>query len=387
MLPGVSRQRWQLYCHPMIETVVYTTPGGARPRQMTADTGSGAPHAMTVEGPIAVEELGPTHIHEHLYVDARPILSAHPYVAVSEEPLTLEMAAEARWNPGGFPDNYHQTDVELVVAELVPFREAGGRTIVEVIPSHLSRNPSALREIARRANVHVVMGGGYYLGATHPPGTAERAAEEIAAELIAEWQEGVEGTGIRPGIIGEIGTSVPLLEQEEKVLRAVSWAHLETGLPVSIHVHPWGSEGIKVLSALEAEGVPSHRVILGHMNTAIHDLRYQLEMLERGVNLGYDLMGFDHSLIGLGRYPPSDVDVVARIVSFADDGHLDQLFISQDMGGVKTRLLAYGGWGYAHILRHIVPLFRDRAWGDEEIATLLERNPARLLTITGLKGE
>ena len=340
--------------------------------------------AMTVRGPVPVAQLGPTHIHEHLYIDFRPFLRLHPYAVVSEEPLTIYRAAEARWNPGGFPDNYHQTDVEQVVAELAPFYEAGGRTIVEVTPSHMSRNPLILREISERSGVHVVMGGGYYLAASHPPGTAERRTEEITRELVDEWHHGVGNTGIRPGIFGEIGTGDPVQPEEIRVLRAVAWAHLETGLPISVHLHPWGFEGMKVLDVLVSEGVDPARVILGHMNTAIADQAYQVELLERGANLAYDLMGFDHSLIGLGKYPPSDFDIVAGLAALAVRGYLEQLFVSQDMGGVKTRLLAYGGWGYAHTLNHVIPLFRNAGWGDAEVETLMVGNPARVLRIPGV---
>ena len=340
--------------------------------------------AMTVRGPVPVSRLGPTHIHEHLYIDFRPFLRLHPYAVVSDEPLTIHTAAEARWNPGGFPDNYHQTDVDQVVEELAPFHAAGGRTIVEVTPSHMSRDPLVLREISERSGVHVVMGGGYYLAGSHPPGTAERSPEDIAQELVREWTDGFEDTGIRPGILGEIGTGDPVRPEEIRVVRAVAWAHLETGLPVSVHLHPWGFEGLKVLDVLVSEGVNPARVVLGHMNTAISDEPYQVELLERGANLAYDLMGFDHSLIGLGKYPPSDFDVVAGVAALAERGYLDQLFVSQDMGGVKTRLLAYGGWGYAHILDHVIPLFRDTGWGDAEVRTLMVDNPARVLRIPGL---
>ena len=338
---------------------------------------------MTVLGPAPVAELGPTHIHEHLYIDFRPNLKLHPYAVVSEAPLTIHTAAEARWNPGGFPDNYHQTDVDQVVDELVPFSEAGGRTIVEVTPSHMSRDPMILREISERSGINVIMGGGYYLAGSHPPGTAERSVENIAAELIDEWRNGVGDTGIRPGILGEIGTGDPVRPEEMRMLRAVAWAHLETGLPVSIHLHPWGLEGLKVLDALVSEGVDPARVVLGHMNTAIGNLPYQLELLEQGVNLAYDLMGFDHSLIGLGKYPPSDFDIVTGLVDLADRGYIEQLLISQDMGGVKTRLLAYGGWGYAHILNHVIPLFRNAGWGNDETGILMVGNPARILGIPG----
>ena len=339
---------------------------------------------MTVQGPVPVSELGFTHIHEHLHIDFRPLLGLHPYEVVSDEPLTIHTAAEARWNPGGFPDNYHQTDVDQIVEELAPFYEAGGRTIVEVTPSHMSREPLILREMSERSGVQVVMGGGYYLGGSHPPGTAERSTEDIAGELVGDWRDGVGGTGIRPGIIGEIGTSNPVRPEELRMVRAAAWAHLETGLPVSIHLHPWGFEGMKVLDVLVSEGVDPGRVVLGHMNTAITNEAYQRDLLERGTNLAYDLMGFDHSLIGLGKYPPSDFDIVAGLVALAERGFLEQLFVSQDMGGVKTRLLAYGGWGYAHILNHVIPMFLNCGWGDAEVETLMVANPARVLAIPGL---
>ena len=340
---------------------------------------------MTVKGPVPVHELGPTYIHEHLYCDVRSILAVHRYPVVSDAALTIESAAEARWNPGGYPDNYHQTDVPLVLAELEPFKAAGGRTIVEQTPSHLSRNPDVLRYLSEESGINVVMGGGYYLAPTHP-GTSERSVESLAAEIIDEWRHGVAEIGVRPGIIGEVGTGDPIHPEEERVLRSVAMAHLETDLPISIHVHPWGFEGLKVLDILLSEGVDPGRVVLGHMNTAISDEAYQLGLLERGVNLSYDLMGFDHALLGVGRYPPSDPDVVGVLVRLAAHGHLDQLFVSQDMGGVKTRLLAYGGWGYAHILQHVIPLFRNSGWGDAEVERLLITNPARLLSIDGLTG-
>ncbi|MYE67462.1 MAG: phosphotriesterase-related protein [Acidimicrobiia bacterium] len=357
----------------------------ARLDAVTTDTTVNGACAMTVTGPVPVGELGPTHVHEHLHIDCRPILEIHGYPVVTTEPLTMCTAAEARWNPGGFPDNYHQTDVEQVLEELAPFHAAGGRTIVEVTPRHMAREPLILRHIAERSGLNVIMGGFYYLAASHPPGTAERSTEDLAAEMVEEWRNGVDDTGIRPGIIGEVGTYDPVQPEEFRMLRAAAWAHAETDLPISIHLHPWGFEGIKVLDALEAEGVDPQRVILGHMNTAIDDLPYQLALLERGVNLAYDLMGFDHSLIGLGKYPPSDYDIVAGMVGLAQRGHLGQLFVSQDMGGVKTRLLAYGGWGYAHTLNHVLPLFRDAGWGEAEVETLIVHNPARVLTIEGLR--
>jgi phosphotriesterase-related protein len=54
--------------------------------------------------------------------------------------------------------------------------------------------------------------------------------------------------------------------------------------------------------------------------------------------------------------------------------------VSQDIG-VRTRLRHYGGWGYGHMLRHLVPVLRGHGATDEEVRMLLVENPARWLTL------
>lgn len=335
-------------------------------------------HVMTVQGSLPGHQLGRTLIHEHLYMDATRLLAAHAYPMAADPRLTMASAADARWNPGGYPDNYRLTEVQLVIEELAPFRSAGGQTVVETTPVGLGRNPRALLQIARQGGVHVVMGCGYYIEPTHPAGLADRAVDDIAADLVDEFINGVGDTGIRPGIIGEIGTSDPMTPAEARVVRACARAQRETGLAISVHLHPWGHEGPAVLEVVEDEGVDPSKVILNHVTTAVTDDTYQRSLLERGVYVAYDLFGFDHSLLSPGRYPPSDADVVRKVVELATGGFAERLLISQDVG-VRTRLLAYGGWGYAHLLDRVVPLLRAAGLDDSGIDTLLVANPARVL--------
>ena len=286
--------------------------------------------------------------------------------------------AEARWNPGSFPDNYRLTDVDLAVHELERLTAAGCRTVVDATPVGLGRDPLALQRIAQRTGLNVVMGCGWYVEAAHPPGLAARTVEDMSRELIREIETGVGGTGIRPGLIGEIGTSASLKDAERRVLVAAARAQCETGLALSIHLHPWSFEGMAVLDLLEREGVDPCRVLLNHLTTAVADDGYQRALLDRGARLCYDLFGFDHSCIVPGRYPPSDYDAVAKVAELASEGYLRQLFVSQDIG-VKTRLCAYGGWGYAHLFEHVVPLLRTAGMDECAIDRLLIDNPARML--------
>ncbi len=335
---------------------------------------------MTVTGPRPAVSLGRTLIHEHLYIDGSALLAVHGYPVVSLEPFDSRTAAEARWNPGGFPDNYRLTDVAEVIRELEPFVAMGGQTVVDATSVGLGRNPSALVKIAEETGLAVVMGGGYYLAGTHPPGLADESVDAIAGQLVDEFQNGVDESGIRPGIIGELGTSDPVQPAEEKVLRAAVRAHMSTGLALSIHLHPWAKEGLKVLGILAEEGMDPEKVILNHLTTAVDDDDYQRALLERGVYLAYDLFGFDHSLLGLGRYAPSDAVVAAKVVELANHGHIDRLLLSQDVG-VKTRFIAHGGWGYAHLLTHVVPLLLSLGLDDLSIEQLLVENPQRVLAV------
>ena len=344
---------------------------------------SGRGRAMTVDGPIDVERLGTTLFHEHLHMDASALLAVHGYQVQAERPFDLEAAAEARWNPGSHPDNYRFTQDELVATEVERFRLAGGGTIVDQTPPVLGRDPAALRAIAAAGGINVIMGTGHYLAPTHEAWIGDASDVEIAQLLSVAAREGDVDTGIRPGIIGEIGTSIPVHPEEVRVLRAAASAALESGLAVSVHLHPWGRTGGDALDVLLGSQLPPDRIALGHLNTAWDDEPYLRGLADRGVSLVFDLFGFDHSLIGIGRWAPSDLDVARTVARLFAQGHGAQVMISHDIG-VRTRLVEYGSWGYAHIPRHIVPLLLELGLSDADITELLVANPARLLTVDGL---
>ena len=78
--------------------------------------------------------------------------------------------------------------------------------------------------------------------------------------------DGIGDTGIRPALIGEIGTNHPPTDNEWRVLRAAGRAGVETGAAVNVHLSWRGADGVEVLEALVAAGMPAERVILSHMD-------------------------------------------------------------------------------------------------------------------------
>lgn len=342
--------------------------------------GPGVRVIHTVRGPIDPTDLGVTLAHEHVWMDSTPLLAVHGYRQTAIGPWDGAAAAEARWHPGSHPDNYRLTEVAATVEELAPFLRAGGQSLVDLTPPSLGRDALKVREISERSGVQIVVGAGQYLEPVHEPWVATATENEITDRLVAEARDGMDGTAIRAGIYGEIGTSDPVSPGEARVLRAVAAAAAETGLAISVHLHPWGHEGRRVLDDLLSAGATPERVILGHLNTAIDRPDELRALADRGATLGFDLFGFDHSLLGPGRWPPSDRDVATIISAFVDDGQGDRIVLGQDVG-VRTRLRRWGGWGYAHVLEHVVPVMLELGITPSAVRRMLVDNPARLLAV------
>ena len=121
------------------------------------------------------------------------------------------------------------TSPDLLCSELQLYKKSGGSTIVDCSPTNLRYRPDLLVDISQRSNVNIVCGCGYYVDAFMSEETRMMTKEEMAAGIIQEVQEGVEGTTFRSGVIGEIGCSAPLSDAETRSLQAAAIAQRATG--------------------------------------------------------------------------------------------------------------------------------------------------------------
>jgi phosphotriesterase-related protein len=310
-----------------------------------------APRVMSVSGPIPPERVGFALPHEHTGIFLWHIRD--------------------RW------DYWELTPDELLVAdELRDFRRRGGSTLVDLTLPGIGRDPDRLRRLASRTGVQIVMGCGWYREAYYPAEALidRRSVDDLAAELIAELRDGVGGTGVRPGIIGEIGTDKPWVSAlEERVHRAAARAARATGLAITTH-GVRSAVGLAQLRIFEEEGADPARVVIGHADS-FPVLDHYLAVLERGANLEFDFIGHRFS-----TEEAEEPRLVELIVELLERGYGSQLLMSQDVCH-NSQLKANGGSGYTYLQQHFLPTLRTAAVGEGEIQQMTVDNPRRILTL------
>ena len=338
---------------------------------------------QTVLGPIPAERLGVTTTHEHLLVD----LSGLQQVPVEASrrakfyaPVSMELLGSFNFGGQTNLDNSRLLDIETAIGEAQLFKRAGGDTIVEATSIGIGRDPEGLRQIARATGLNIVMGASYYVGASHPVDMDARSEDGLVAEIVRDIEDGVGHSGVRAGVIGEVGCSWPLTPNERKVLRASGRAQRKTGAPLL--VHPGRSEAapreiVDILRDVEAD---LSRTIVGHIERTLLDRSDMKKLAESGCVLEFDLFGREHSYY---KHSPSidminDAQRLHLIAWLISEGHGRQLVLAQDTAA-KSHLVRYGGCGYAHILQNIVPRMRFRGVKEEDIQAMLVETPRRLL--------
>ncbi|HEU5326315.1 MAG TPA: phosphotriesterase-related protein, partial [Candidatus Limnocylindria bacterium] len=278
-----------------------------------------APRVMTVSGPIPPEKLGFTLPHEHVGI--------------------------ALWHVDRRWDYWELTpDDDLILEELRELRRRGGGTLVDLTLDGVGRDPHRLRRLASATGLNIVMGAGWYRGAHYPAEllVERRTVDELAGLIVREFEEGVGDTGIRPGIIGEIGTDKPWVSPaEERVHRAAARASLRTGLAITTHgvQSPVGLSQLKIFTE---EGVDPSRVVIGHADS-YHDLDFYLRVLDAGANLEFDFLGHR-----FGVEEHLEPRLVETIVELLEREYGPQLLLSQDVCH-NRQLKANGGFGYVYL--------------------------------------
>ena len=339
---------------------------------------------QTVLGSISPSELGPTTTHEHLCIDfsfmLRPAQDS-PSEELADAPIALENLGWIRRNYYSNRSNLQLMDLDTTIREVRMYKEVGGGAIVDATTIGIGRKPDALARIARETGVHIIMGAGYYVGAVHPEDMDERSVEALAQEITSDITEGVDGTGIKAGIIGEVGCTWPLTTNERKSIEASAIAQRETGAAILIHPGRHPEAPAEILELLDNGGADISRVIMGHLDRTVFEFEAVRRIAESGCYLEWDLFGNEGSHYPLAEIDmPSDAQRLDFIRRIAEEGYTNKVVIGQDIC-TKHRLVKYGGHGYGHILENIVPKMRRRGFSEDAIRAITVDNPASILAL------
>jgi len=329
--------------------------------------------------------MGVTLAHEHLLCDAS-FMFVEPenasQRALAYALISIENLEWIKRNQIRCLDNLRLLDEELAIAELRRYRKEGGGTVVDMGNIGLGRDPEGLARISRATGLNIVMGAGYYVESSHPPELASETEDDITDEIIRDITVGVGDTGIKAGVLGEIGCSCPLKDTEVKVLGAVARAQEMTGVPVNIHPGQSQTSPMEIIEVLRDNGGDINHTVMSHVgNRHGNDVDLTLELAETGCFIEYDSFGNAQNPIRLPNkvmFGLSDWERLGCIKHLIDHGYLHQILISHDVFN-KTDLRHYGGFGYDHILTTVVPLMRMKGITDEQIQVILEKNPEHIL--------
>ncbi|CAL8313046.1 N-acetyltaurine hydrolase [Gadus morhua] len=337
---------------------------------------------LTVLGPIDPDQLGRTMTHEHLTMTFECCYFSPPPGDQVENPFQMQHMFWLRQNPYGNHENLLlKQENSAVREELLAYKKAGGGAMVENTTTGIDRDLPTIRQMSKETGVHVIGGAGYYVDATHTEATKRMTVEELSVVMADEVLHGADGTGIRCGVIGEIGCSWPITDSEKKVLRATAHAQAQLGCPVIIHPGRNPTAPAEVVRVLREAGGDIGKTVMSHLDRTIFDHGELVEFAKEGCYLEYDLFGTE-----MLDYPydlsvdmPSDSQRVQALGVLVKEGYEDHIVVAHDIH-TKNRLTKYGGHGYSHILKSIVPKMLRRGFTQAQVDKILIANPKRWLT-------
>ncbi|QTH43598.1 hypothetical protein J4772_03955 [Cohnella sp. LGH] len=340
---------------------------------------------MTVTGSVRADSLGWVLPHEHAFIDLRRLVPAASEISrrkLAQEQVDLTNIGKLMRNPYAVLDNAVIDDEGVVRDELLKFKKAGGTTFVDLTLRDIGRDPALLVGLSRELDIKIVAGCGYYINKSHPGDMDGKTVEGIAEELLSEIRYGMDGTDIKAGVIGEIGTSEIVYPNEKKTLIASAIVQKETGLGLHVHTDLYATNGYEVVNILTEHGAAAEKICINHIDVDIK-MDYIKDLLNLGVYVEFDNFGKefyadkrDRSVLR-GLFA-RDIERVRAIKQLIDAGFLSKILISNDVC-LKTCLHRYGGWGYDHVLTNIVPMMEDEGITSEQIKILMCRNPAEFL--------
>ena len=338
---------------------------------------------MSVRGAVDIDALGLVLPHEHLFNDLSSEVAPAAYQStrmLADSSVAPELQHLLRQDPYSCLDNVSPKDFHSVVREVEAFTAVGGKTIVDATGSpSIGRDPINLAAVSEATGVNVIMGTGSYLEKFEREEITATSVDNLAAHIVSEIDNGVADTGIRPGVIGEVGVSPAFTPAEHASLRAAGLAQSERPtVGLNIHMPGWQRRGDEVLDILIGEcGVHPGKIALAHSDPSGGDSHYQRALLARGVILEFDMIGLDISFPGEG-VAPTVTETAHAVASLVHAGYADQIMLSHDLF-LKQMWTKHGGNGLVYVPTVFADLLEANGVARSDIDRMMRQVPANWL--------
>ena len=315
---------------------------------------------QTFLGPVDPATLGPTLMHEHVFV----------------RNFELERNAPS-------PEWDENAAVEQAIRNLTTLHELGIRTVVDLTVLGLGRDVRLVSAVAERAPVHLVAATGFYTADVLPiyfqfngPGRLVHQLEPLVELFVRDIEDGIANTAVKAGVIKVMTGVAGFTPDVTRVMDAAATAQRQTGVAITTHSDPATRNGLAQLAFLTARGVPPERIIVGHSGDS-DDLPYLREIMDSGATIGMDRFGMEHVL--------PDERRVAAVLALLSLGYADRMILSHDAAVFSHvtppswRAREAPNWHMENLSRRILPMLREGGASGHDLEQMLVANPRRLL--------
>ncbi len=329
----------------------------------------------TVLGRLPAAELGVVSTNEHVLADSRTLTRLTREGGVLEGPMRPEVLGDLRWSWLSLADNLTLDDPALAVAELGAAASAGLGTIVEATGWGMGPRSADLPAVSRAAGVHIVAAYGSYIEKTLPMWWAQQTEARMEDLFRTALLEAIPGTDFRAGVLGLMGTSAQITGAEMRALRAAGRAAAEAGSAVTVRLDAAARRGPEVVEILTATGLPASRILFCNIDKVL-DPVYVREISDSGAVVEF-AFGSEHHFGDRAR-DANDDDRLAFLVDLLADRPDAAVTLSCSVW-TKGQLSRWGGMGYGHVVRRIVPALERAGVARTRIDDMLVARPAALL--------
>ncbi len=304
---------------------------------------------MTVTGAIDASSMRHTLPHEHILVDFIGAKDVNP----------------PRW------------DRDAVMTKVLPYleevRDAGCHTIVDCTPNYLGRDVALLKSLSQKTGLNIITNTGYYGGSDNkflPAHAFTESADVLSRRWIQEWQQGIDGTGIRPGFIKISVNPSHLSDPSLKLIQAASLTHLRTGLTIASHTGP-AVPAFEQMEILKVNKVDLAAFIWVHAQNEEEIVNY-VKAAREGAWVSLD-----------GLHDEQVHEYVEKLVYLKQEKCLHRILISHDAGWYDPGKPDGGEFrGYTTLFRKLIPALEQEGFSEADIIQLIQQNPANAFSIS-----